>query len=113
MSYLCLRQSLAVGCPEGGTIIPPHPQAPVVGRGHSEPGVAVSHSSQGSPRGQGGARPGEELWVGRQRPPQTDTTSASLFPLPTAEHRLDPDAYLLDLYRANPCGEWVLKQSPT
>ncbi|XP_045430647.1 rho GTPase-activating protein 40 isoform X1 [Pipistrellus kuhlii] len=29
------------------------------------------------------------------------------------EHRLDPDAYLLDLYRANPCGEWVLKQSPT
>ncbi|KAL4833504.1 hypothetical protein H8958_021575 [Nasalis larvatus] len=29
------------------------------------------------------------------------------------EHRLDPDAYLLDLYRANPHGEWVLKQSPT
>nr|XP_054960460.1 rho GTPase-activating protein 40 isoform X5 [Pan paniscus] len=29
------------------------------------------------------------------------------------EHRLDPDAYLLDLYRANPHGEWVLKQNPT
>ncbi|XP_008847799.1 rho GTPase-activating protein 40 [Nannospalax galili] len=29
------------------------------------------------------------------------------------EHRLDPDAYLLDLYRANPHGEWVIKQSPT
>ncbi|XP_016074781.1 PREDICTED: rho GTPase-activating protein 40 [Miniopterus natalensis] len=29
-----------------------------------------------------------------------------------SEHRLDPDAYLLDLYRANPCGEWVVKQSP-
>uniref|UniRef100_A0A2K6JZE6 Rho GTPase activating protein 40 n=1 Tax=Rhinopithecus bieti TaxID=61621 RepID=A0A2K6JZE6_RHIBE len=29
------------------------------------------------------------------------------------EHRLDPDAYLLDVYRANPHGEWVLKQSPT
>ncbi|KAM8774916.1 rho GTPase-activating protein 40 isoform 1-T1 [Rhynchonycteris naso] len=30
-----------------------------------------------------------------------------------SEHRLDPDAYLLDLYRANPHGEWVIKQSPT
>ncbi|XP_036178882.1 rho GTPase-activating protein 40 isoform X3 [Myotis myotis] len=30
-----------------------------------------------------------------------------------SEHRLDPDAYLLDLYRANPYGEWVIKQSPT
>ncbi|NP_001385617.1 rho GTPase-activating protein 40 [Rattus norvegicus] len=29
------------------------------------------------------------------------------------EHRLDPDAYLLDLYRANPHGEWVIRQSPT
>ncbi|XP_006881586.1 PREDICTED: rho GTPase-activating protein 40 [Elephantulus edwardii] len=29
------------------------------------------------------------------------------------EHRLDPDAYLLDLYRANPLGEWVIRQSPT
>ncbi|XP_008054713.1 rho GTPase-activating protein 40 [Carlito syrichta] len=28
------------------------------------------------------------------------------------EHRLDPDAYLVDLYRANPHGEWVIKQSP-
>uniref|UniRef100_G3U4B8 Rho GTPase activating protein 40 n=1 Tax=Loxodonta africana TaxID=9785 RepID=G3U4B8_LOXAF len=27
-----------------------------------------------------------------------------------SEHRLDPDAYLLDLYRANPHGEWVIKQ---
>lgn len=44
--------------------------------------------------------------------PQTQpSTSWSL--LPTGEHRLDPDAYLLDLYRANPYGEWVLKQSPT
>ncbi|XP_075384046.1 rho GTPase-activating protein 40 [Tenrec ecaudatus] len=30
-----------------------------------------------------------------------------------SEHRLDPEAYLLDLYRANPHGEWVIKQSPT
>ncbi|KAL2763714.1 rho GTPase-activating protein 40, partial [Daubentonia madagascariensis] len=30
-----------------------------------------------------------------------------------SEHRLDPDAYLLDLYRANPHGEWIIKQSPT
>ncbi|XP_012415060.2 rho GTPase-activating protein 40 [Trichechus manatus latirostris] len=30
-----------------------------------------------------------------------------------SEHRLDPDAYLLDLYHANPHGEWVIKQSPT
>uniref|UniRef100_G1PE04 Rho GTPase activating protein 40 n=1 Tax=Myotis lucifugus TaxID=59463 RepID=G1PE04_MYOLU len=30
-----------------------------------------------------------------------------------SEHRLDPDTYLLDLYRANPYGEWVIKQSPT
>ncbi|XP_045050903.2 rho GTPase-activating protein 40 isoform X6 [Desmodus rotundus] len=30
-----------------------------------------------------------------------------------SEHRLDPDAYLLDLYRANPHGEWVIKKSPT
>ncbi|XP_053430674.1 rho GTPase-activating protein 40 isoform X2 [Nycticebus coucang] len=30
-----------------------------------------------------------------------------------SEHRLDPDAYLLDLYRANPHGEWVIKQSLT
>ncbi|XP_039720259.1 rho GTPase-activating protein 40 isoform X1 [Pteropus medius] len=30
-----------------------------------------------------------------------------------SEHRLDPDIYLLDLYRANPHGEWVIKQSPT
>ncbi|XP_016003752.2 rho GTPase-activating protein 40 isoform X2 [Rousettus aegyptiacus] len=30
-----------------------------------------------------------------------------------SEHRLDPDVYLLDLYRANPHGEWVIKQSPT
>ncbi|XP_054429386.1 rho GTPase-activating protein 40 [Pteronotus mesoamericanus] len=30
-----------------------------------------------------------------------------------SEHRLDPDAYLLDLYRANPHGEWVIKQNPT
>ncbi|XP_076786268.1 rho GTPase-activating protein 40 isoform X2 [Arvicanthis niloticus] len=29
------------------------------------------------------------------------------------ERRLDPDAYLLDLYRANPHGEWVIRQSPT
>ncbi|XP_006971121.3 rho GTPase-activating protein 40 [Peromyscus maniculatus bairdii] len=29
------------------------------------------------------------------------------------EHCLDPDAYLLDLYRANPHGEWVIRQSPT
>lgn len=29
------------------------------------------------------------------------------------EHRLDPDAYLLDLYRANPHGDWVIRQSPT
>ncbi|KAM7125549.1 rho GTPase-activating protein 40 isoform 1-T1 [Molossus nigricans] len=29
------------------------------------------------------------------------------------EHCLDPDAYLLDLYRANPYGEWVIKQSPS
>uniref|UniRef100_A0A8C5L318 Rho GTPase activating protein 40 n=1 Tax=Jaculus jaculus TaxID=51337 RepID=A0A8C5L318_JACJA len=29
------------------------------------------------------------------------------------EHRLDPDAYLLDLYRANPHGEWVIKRNPT
>ncbi|KAM6163850.1 rho GTPase-activating protein 40 [Rhynchocyon petersi] len=29
------------------------------------------------------------------------------------EHRLDPDAYLLDLYHANPHGVWVIKQSPT
>ncbi|XP_014702678.2 rho GTPase-activating protein 40 isoform X1 [Equus asinus] len=30
-----------------------------------------------------------------------------------SEHRLDPDAYLFDLYRANPHGEWVIKPSPT
>ncbi|KAF5917551.1 hypothetical protein HPG69_017443 [Diceros bicornis minor] len=30
-----------------------------------------------------------------------------------SEHRLDPDAYLFDLYRANPHGEWVIKRSPT
>uniref|UniRef100_A0A2K6GW73 Rho GTPase activating protein 40 n=1 Tax=Propithecus coquereli TaxID=379532 RepID=A0A2K6GW73_PROCO len=30
-----------------------------------------------------------------------------------SEHCLDPDAYLLDLYRANPHGEWVIKQRPT
>ncbi|XP_007932853.2 rho GTPase-activating protein 40 [Orycteropus afer afer] len=30
-----------------------------------------------------------------------------------SEHRLDPDAYLLDLYHVNPHGEWVIKQSPT
>ncbi|XP_050999661.1 rho GTPase-activating protein 40 [Acomys russatus] len=29
------------------------------------------------------------------------------------ERCLDPDAYLLDLYRANPHGEWVIRQSPT
>ncbi|XP_052037513.1 rho GTPase-activating protein 40 [Apodemus sylvaticus] len=29
------------------------------------------------------------------------------------ERRLDPDAYLLDLYRANPHGEWVIRQGPT
>nr|XP_019605816.1 PREDICTED: rho GTPase-activating protein 40 isoform X7 [Rhinolophus sinicus] len=27
-----------------------------------------------------------------------------------SEHRLDPDTYLLDLYRANPLGQWVIKQ---
>ncbi|XP_074173758.1 rho GTPase-activating protein 40 isoform X9 [Rhinolophus sinicus] len=30
-----------------------------------------------------------------------------------SEHRLDPDTYLLDLYRANPLGQWVIKQPPT
>ncbi|XP_077107646.1 rho GTPase-activating protein 40 isoform X2 [Ranitomeya variabilis] len=28
------------------------------------------------------------------------------------EHCLDPDTYLLDLYNANPNGEWVIKPSP-
>lgn len=28
------------------------------------------------------------------------------------EHLLDPDTYLLDLYNANPNGEWVIKPSP-
>ncbi|KAM9059333.1 LOW QUALITY PROTEIN: rho GTPase-activating protein 40 [Megaptera novaeangliae] len=30
-----------------------------------------------------------------------------------SEHRLDPDAHLLDLCRTNPHGEWVIKQNPT
>ncbi|XP_077024922.1 rho GTPase-activating protein 40 [Tamandua tetradactyla] len=45
----------------------------------------------------------------------TEPTSILLYEVGgnISEHRLDPDAYLLDLYRANPHGEWVIKQSPT
>uniref|UniRef100_A0A670KDI1 Rho GTPase activating protein 40 n=1 Tax=Podarcis muralis TaxID=64176 RepID=A0A670KDI1_PODMU len=35
------------------------------------------------------------------------------FSIPTGEHCLDPDTYLLDLYHVNPHAEWVIRQNPS
>lgn len=115
-SYLCIKWSLAVGCPGGGAVAsgarPPSSGAVSSPKRR----VAVSHSSQGSQsRAGGGIRWHHEGFpqAGQQHLPQTPPHNLLVPCLPTGEHRLDPDAYLLDLYRANPHGEWVIKKSPT
>ncbi|XP_008573668.1 PREDICTED: rho GTPase-activating protein 40 [Galeopterus variegatus] len=71
----------------------------------------TEHLSPGS-KGQEGSEDTDDLL-----PHNRSMESASIFFYEVGgninEHRLDPDAYLLDLYRANPHGEWVIKQSPT
>jgi hypothetical protein len=35
------------------------------------------------------------------------------FSFPLGQHCLDPDAYVLDVYRVNPHAEWVIKPQPS
>uniref|UniRef100_A0A671ERF4 Rho GTPase activating protein 40 n=1 Tax=Rhinolophus ferrumequinum TaxID=59479 RepID=A0A671ERF4_RHIFE len=60
-------------------------------------------------QGQEGSEDKESL-LPRPAAASTTTILIPLPPAPTGEHRLDPDTYLLDLYRANPLGQWVIKQ---
>ncbi|XP_012789090.2 rho GTPase-activating protein 40 [Sorex araneus] len=82
------------------------------------PGIRVAHVlrqfTEGAPPRPRGPKRSEDAARPLPRCPPPKPGCALLYEVGgnIGERRLDPDAFLLDLYRTNPHGQWVIRQSP-